>query len=178
MRQSAMRFKRAICFLAMAAMVFVSAAAVSAQQARPMGKNAVRGWLKELNLSDSELKQIAVAIEADELAIDQARAEIRIAQSKIARLMLEPSPDSGAIEAEIDKSLQSEKTIRMTQIKRQLELRAVLGEERWKTVLLLAKEARVSQAAGKFSDSFSRKGINPKDAESWAKLLFLLRKIM
>ena len=178
MKRSAMRFRRAICFLAIVAMVFVSVASVSSQQARPMGKNAVRAWFKNLKVTDSELKEISAAIEADEATIAKAQAEIKIAQSKIARLMLESAPDIGAIGAEVDKSLESEKSIRMAQIKRQLEVRRVLGEDRWKTVLLLVKEARVAQAAGRFSDSFSKQGINPKDAESWGRLLFLLRKIM
>jgi len=177
MKRSGFTLKQAICLVAVLAMAFASVASASAQ-AKPMGKNAVRAWFKNLEVTDAELKEISAAVEADEATIAKAQAEIKIAQSKIARLMLESAPDIGAIGAEVDKSLESEKIIRMAQIKRQLEVRRVLGEDRWKTVLLLVKEARVAQAAGRFSDSFSKQGINPKDAESWGRLLFLLRKIM
>jgi len=177
MKRSGFTLKQAICLVAVLAMAFASVASASAQ-AKPMGKNAVRAWFKNLEVTDAELKEISAAVEADEATIAKAQAEIKIAQSKIARLMLESAPDMGAIGAEVDKSLESEKVIRMAQIKRQLEVRRVLGEDRWKTVLLLVKEARVAQAAGRFSDSFSKQGINPKDAESWSRLLFLLRKIM
>lgn len=177
MKKPRFGFRQAICFIAVAAMVFVTTVSVAAQ-AKPMGKDAVRGWFRELKLTDSELKEISAAIEADETEINKAQAEIRIVQSKITRLMLESDPDLNAIGAEIDKSLGFEKTIRLAQIKRQLEVRRVLGKERWQTVLLLVKEARMSQIMGKFPDSFSRKGINPKDADSWGRLLLMLRKIM
>lgn len=177
MKKPIFGFRQVICCIAVIAMVFVAAASVSAQT-KPRGKEAVRGWFRELKLTDTELKEISSAIEADEAEINKAQAEIRIVQSKIARLMLESAPDLSAIAAEIDKSLEFEKTIRMAQIKRQIEVRRVLGKDRWQTVLLLVKEARVSQTAGKFSDSFSKRGVNPKDADSWGRLLLMLRKIM
>lgn len=177
MKKAGFGLRRALCFIAVMSMIFMAAASVSAQ-AKPKGKDAVRGWFRELKLTDEELKDISAVVEADEAEINKAQAEIRIVQSQIARLMLDSAPDIAAIGAGIDKSLESEKLIRMAQIKRQIEVRKILGKERWQTVLLLVKEARVSQTSGKFSDSFSKRGINPKDAAAWTKLLLMLRKIM
>ncbi len=174
MRKSTRRiFTAAIVFM----LLFASATLASAQM-RPMGKDAVRGWLQNLKLTDQELQQISKIIEADEAELARAQAEIKIIQSKIARLMLESTPDLDAIKEEIGKSAEYEKTIKFIQIKRQLEVKEVLGEERWQTVLMLVREARVSEKFGKFADSFSSKGMNPKDADRWGRMLLMLKRFM
>jgi Spy/CpxP family protein refolding chaperone len=156
---------------------FVASGMVFAQ-ARPMGQNAVRGWMKALKLSDSELAKISDLANSQEKEIAKARADIQVCQANIARLMLEADPDLQAIDAQVEKSLEAEKAIRMAQISRQIEVRKVLGEERWKVVLMLVREARVSQKFGKFPESFSKKGLDPATAEKWGKLLQILKRFM
>lgn len=169
--------RRIAMFAAVFMLLWASTSFVSAQM-RPMGKDAVRGWFQNLKLTDQELQQIAKIIEADEAELARAQAEIKIIQSKIARLMLESSPDLDAIKEEISKSAEFEKTIKFIQIKRQLEVKKVLGEERWQTVLMLVREARVSEKFGKFADSFSSKGMNPKDVDRWGRMMLMLKRFM
>lgn len=110
MRKSTRRiFTAAIVFM----LLFASATLASAQM-RPMGKDAVRGWLQNLKLTDQELQQISKIIEADEAELARAQAEIKIIQSKIARLMLESTPDLDAIKEEIGKSAEYEKPLNLS----------------------------------------------------------------
>lgn len=107
-----------------------SVGAVSAQtQPRLQGKEAVRGWLKELKITDEEISKLSAIVAKDEPALSKARADIRMHQAEIARL-------------------------------------------------LLAKEARNAENAGKLRESFSKKGLTPKEAERWAETLLLLRSCL
>ncbi|MCX7027868.1 MAG: hypothetical protein NT061_10420 [Spirochaetes bacterium] len=172
-------FRYGLVLLAGIVLLFAGGAAASAQpMAKPEGKETVRGWLRELKITDEELTQISELVAKDEPALSKARADIRVQQANIARLLLEAEPDKAAIEAEVDKSLEAEKTIRMVQIDRQIQVKSIFGEKRWKTVLLIVREARMAESAGRLKESFSRKGLNQKEAERWTKALLLLRNCL
>jgi len=177
MRRSTFRYGLVL----MAGIVLLVAGAVTASAqpiAKPQGKDSVRGWLRELKITDEELAKISDLVAKDEPALAKARADIRVNQANIARLLLESEPDKAAISAEVDKSLEAEKTIRMVQIDRQIQVKSVFGEQRWKTVLFIVKEARAAESIGRLKESFSRKGLNDKEAERWTKTLLLLRNCL
>jgi hypothetical protein len=159
--------------LIMLALLFLAAAAGA--QPGPAGRDAVRSWLKDLKITEEDLLKMAAVISKDEALIAKARADIRISQANIARILLDASPDLTAVAEEIDASLKAEKSIRLAQIKRQIEVKAIFGEERWKKVLMLIREARVSERKGDLRDSFARKGMDQGEAERWTRLMAILR---
>lgn len=162
--------------LAVAACLLALASVPAFAQVGPAGKDAVRSWLKDLRITDQEMAALKDAVAKDEEMIAKARADIRIQQSSIARLMLETQPDKAAIGAAVDASLQAEKTLRLAQIDRQIALRTILGEERWRKILRLIREARIVERGGKGWESFSRRGLSAEDARRWSQLLGLLRQ--
>lgn len=180
------RMFAAFCFAAIAALVGVSA--VSAQGGPGMGMGmggqgvmgpaAVRELFKNLNLTDDDLDKLDRILETDEIDLVKAQNEITIFQTKVANLLLDPNPDMGGIEDAITKSLTFEKDVRMIQIKRQVAIRSVFGENRWQSILLLVREARMSERAGKFANSFSAKGLSAQEANRYSRLLAALRRIM
>jgi Spy/CpxP family protein refolding chaperone len=172
-------FRSRLVLMAGVVLLLAGAVTASAQpMAKTQGKDSVRGWLRELKITDEELAKISDLIAKDEPVLAKARADIRVNQANIARLLLEAEPDRTAIAAELDKSLEAEKTIRMVQIDRQIQVKSIFGEKRWKTVLLIVKEARAAESIGRLKESFSRKGLTDKEAERWTKALLLLKNCL
>jgi hypothetical protein len=143
-----------------------------------MGPAAVREWFRSLNLTEEELDKIEGILAEREYELSKAQNEILILQTQISNALLDPDPSMKAIEEAIDKSLLYEKTVRLIQIERQIAIREVFGEERWNTILLLVHEARMSEKMGKFSNSFSAKGLKPEEVALYSRLLTVLRRIM
>ncbi len=143
-----------------------------------MGPNAVRGWFKSLNLNEDELGRLEKVLETKELELVKAQNEITILQAQIANQLLDPNPDMKKIEEAVSRSLEYEKIVRLIQIERQIAIRKILGEDRWQSVLLLVREARASEKAGKFTYSFSAKGLTAVEADRYSRLLRILRRIM
>lgn len=143
-----------------------------------MGPNAVRGWFKSLNLTEDDLVRLEKMLEMKELELVKAQNEITILQAQIANHLLDPNPDMHKIEEAVSRSLEWEKTVRLIQIERQIAIRRLLGEDRWQSVLLLVREARASEKAGKFAYSFSAKGLSTVEADRYTRLLRILRRIM
>lgn len=172
------RAKLLLMFFLIVAIALASAQGGGMGMQGLMGPSAVRQWFKSLNLTNEELDKLENILETRELELIKAQNEIKILQTKVANLLLDPNPDMVQIENAISKSLEWEKTVRMIQIERQVEIRKILGEQRWQSVLLLVREARMSEKAGKFANSFSAKGLSPDEAERYARLLKVLRRIM
>lgn len=172
------RAKLLVMFFLVAAIALVSAQGGGMGMQGVMGPSAVREWFKSLNLTSDDLDKLEKALEARELELMKAQNEIRILQTKVANMLLEPNPDMAQIEDAVAKSLEWEKTVRMIQIERQVAIRRILGEQRWQSVLLLVREARMSEKAGKFANSFSAKGLSPDEADRYTRLLKVLRRIM
>jgi Spy/CpxP family protein refolding chaperone len=143
-----------------------------------MGPTVVREWFRSLNLTDKDLDKLEKILQSRELELVKAQNEIRILQTQIANILVDPDPDLKAIDEAISKSLQYEKIVRMIQIDRQIAIRKVFGEDRWQTILFLVHEARMSEKAGRFANSFSTKGLSAEEANRYGRLLGMLRRIM
>lgn len=143
-----------------------------------MGPAAVRGWFKSLNLTEEDLAAMEKLLESREIELVKAQNEIRILQMLVSNELLNPEPDMKRIEEAVTRSLEWEKKVRLIQIERQIGLRRILGEERWQSILLLVREARASEKAGRFAQSFSAKGFTQIEADRYGRLLRILRRIM
>ena len=98
---------------------------------------------KPLKLTAEEQKAVRDILSKDQNEIAKARAEIRISQAKISRLMLDDNPDMGAISAELDRIAAFEKTIKMIQIQRQIEIKKLLGEDRYNELVRVLTQRRI-----------------------------------
>jgi len=171
--------------------VLISAALVNVSFASPqggpgmgmgnqgvMGPGAVREWFRSLSLSDDDLDRLEKILGSRELELSKAQNEIRIYQTQVSNMLLDPNPDMKAIEDAISKSLVYEKTVRVIQIERQVAIRRIFGEDRWQAILFLVREARMSERMGQFANSFSAKGLTPQEVNMYSRLLTILRQIM
>lgn len=125
-------------FILIAALLLIPGFTVSAQVnpgEQKKGPGQQGSWQRGFQLTQEEEKAIADILAKDRAGIAKARAEIRISEAKISRLMLEESPDMDAISAEIDRINGFRKDIRLIQLKRQIEIKKLLGEERWNMLL-------------------------------------------
>jgi len=125
--------KKRAAFLALA-----FAACLAAAQAAPApgamkaeAGEAERLFLHTLNLDPKELDRIEKVLAKDEETLSKARAEIRIIQARLARLMLEADPPMDQAKALVKESLDWEFQIRMIQLQRQVEIHKILGDDRW-----------------------------------------------
>jgi len=98
---------------------------------------------KPLKLTAEEEKAIRDIVSKDQSEIAKARAETRISQARISRLMLDDNPDIGAISAELDRIAEFEKTIKMIQIQRQIEIKKLLGEDRYNELVRGLAQRRI-----------------------------------
>jgi hypothetical protein len=109
---------------------------------------ALRKELRELSLSDQEIKAIGDILDrkADDLA--KAQAEIRIVQARLERLMLDANPSMDEIQKLVRSSLDWEYSIRMIRIQQSLELRKLLGDQRWATLQRLMRAFQKARQLG------------------------------
>jgi Spy/CpxP family protein refolding chaperone len=108
------------------------------------------GFQKPLKLTAEEQKTIRDIVSKDQSEIAKARAEIRISQAKISRLMLDDNPDMAAISAELDRIAEFEKTIKMIQIQRQIEIKKLLGEDRYNELVRVLAQRRIKEGRSWF----------------------------
>ncbi|HRY56309.1 MAG TPA: hypothetical protein P5142_16930, partial [Spirochaetia bacterium] len=125
--------------------------------------------LARLELGAEELERIEAILEKDEEAVAKARAEVRILQAKLARLMLERSVPMDQVQALVKESLEWEYTSRMIQIRRQVEIKQVLGDERWASLFRLGRSLPL--------DKEGKEALGKMDRERRERLLAILRRL-
>jgi hypothetical protein len=96
--------------------------------------------LERLDLDEQQVEKIREIFEETEKEIRQARLEIDVLRAQLRKLLFEEQVDMREVERMLRQSLEWELKQRMAQIRRQVELRELLGD---------AKYARMSQAIEK-----------------------------
>jgi hypothetical protein len=96
--------------------------------------------LKRLDLNEQEVEKIRVIFEETEREIREARLEIDVLRAQLRKLLYEDQVNMREVERMLRQSLEWELKERMAQIRRQVELRKLLGD---------AKYARMSQTMEK-----------------------------
>jgi len=109
---------------------------------------ALRKEFRDLSLTDQEIKAIGDILDrkADDLA--KAQAEIRIVQARLERLMLDANPSMDEIQKLVRSSLDWEYSVRMIRIQQSLELRKLLGDQRWATLQRLMRAFQKARQLG------------------------------
>lgn len=147
--------------LAVLALVLAFAAASAAQSPAPPAaprlppkagaaadEEAGPALLRKLALDPKELDQIEKVLDKDEDALAKARAEIRVIQARLARLLLEQDVPMDQVQALVKESLDWEYKVRMIQIGRQIDLRRILGDGRWSSLFKLGRALPAIEGAG------------------------------
>jgi len=94
-------------------------------------------FLERLDLEEEEVQKIREIFEETEREIRQARLEIDVLRAQLRKVLFEEQVNMREVERMLRQSLEWELKERMAQIRRQVELRELLGD---------AKYARMSQA--------------------------------
>lgn len=135
--------------LALFAVLAPAAAQAPAQgPSGPVGGD-IRWSVRQLNLSPAEIKSIEDIANRQADGLAAAASEMRIIQAKLERLLLDKDPDLGAIKQLVKSSLDWELQIRMARIERAIDLRKLLGPERWAILQRLQRDYLQARKAGR-----------------------------
>ena len=104
--------------------------------------------LKRLGLDEEEVEQTHAVIEETEELIQEADLELNIFKAQLAKLLYPVEVDLNTVEKLLRVSYEWQLKRQMAQIRRQVELRTLFGEERWdqfvRTIRLLQQRAAES----------------------------------
>jgi len=118
--------------------------------------------MKRLGLDAKELKSLEAILDKDQEALDKAKAEIRICQAELSRLLLEKEVPMDKVQALVKESLDWEYQVRMIQIRRQIEIRKILGDGRWGYLFKLGRAFPAFEMQGR-AKAFKLGGGKPEE---------------
>lgn len=125
--------------------IFLCAALV----APAMAQGDARQDLKRLNLTDQQMEQVTKTVAQARPDLDRARAELKVVQAQLARLLLEDNPAKADIEKLVRQAQEWEFKIKMLKIDQSLKLRSVVGKDKWAGLSALARKGLDAEKAGK-----------------------------
>ncbi len=105
-------------------------------------------WQK-LGLGEEQIGQVRDIFERADKVIREARAEIDVLKAELRRLLLREPVDMEQVEKQLRASLEWEYRLRLAQIRRQVDLRRLLGDE---TYARLMQALRERQHRGRMGD--------------------------
>jgi hypothetical protein len=84
-----------------------------------------------IGLSEEETKTVMNAYDRTESVIEEANLELNIYKAQLARLLFPVEVDMREVENLLRKSYEWQLKRQLAQIQRQVEIRRILGEDRW-----------------------------------------------
>jgi Spy/CpxP family protein refolding chaperone len=123
--------------------------ASATQGAMEAARGNLRWTARQLHLAPAEIKAIGDIADRQVDGIEKAASEMRIIQARLERLLLDKNPDMGAIKQLVKSSLDWELQIRMARIERAIELRKMLGPERWAILQRLQRDYLQEKRSGR-----------------------------
>jgi hypothetical protein len=161
--------------------LFILQAPLMAQkaQARPgrPAREEARAIIKALDISPDDMQKIEAVLAKDEAAIARKRGDVKVAQTQIARLLLEANPQIDQIGALVKQAQAAEYDLRMMQISRQIEVKKIIGDRRWAILYRFATAAGKALKAGKLKEAFSEGRLDKAQLEAWRRLLSYARRL-
>jgi hypothetical protein len=88
-------------------------------------------FLQRAGLSEQEIAAVTQVFEDTERAIREARLEIGVLKAQLRKLLFAENVDMGEVERLLRAGLEWELKERMAQVRRQVELRRILGDRRY-----------------------------------------------
>ena len=108
------------------------AVSISAQDKGPAEGPAAKE-VRDLGFTAADLDKFEAIVEKYRERITTSRAQIEVLKAQVAKALVPAKPDRPAVLKLIRDSLDVEGELRFAQIERQIDLREVLGEKRWKS---------------------------------------------
>jgi Spy/CpxP family protein refolding chaperone len=106
-----------------------------------------RTW-QRLGLSEEQIGQVREIFQRTDKAVREARAELDVLKAELRRLLLREPVDMEQVEKQLRSSLEWEYRLRLAQIRRQVDLRKVLGDETYARLMQAIRERRHRGRAG------------------------------
>lgn len=125
-----------ICFL-----VIATGGAMRAQD--------VRQELKRLDLTEAQMQQVTETVRAGQAELDKLRADSRVIQAQVARLLLDENPSRDAIEKLVRQGVEIDFRAKMMRIDRSLKVRSLVGNDRWAQLSALSLRALEAEKSGR-----------------------------
>jgi len=149
--------------------------APAAQQGDPTGKGQgdILRQMDRLRLQSEECDKICDMLKEQEGELIRTRAELREMQARTARLMLEERVDRPEIERTLKRSSELEQKVRMIRVDWHIQIKAMLGPERWAIMYKLAQMTQAAERAGRLGELLA----NAEDPEQTRLLLQILKDL-
>lgn len=109
----------------------------------------VRQDIKRMNLTEQQMQQISETVAKTRPELEKAKAELKVVQAQLARLLLEDTPARAEIEKLVRQAQEWEFKIKMLKIDQSLRLRTLLGKDRWAGLSALARRGMEAEKSGK-----------------------------
>ncbi len=143
----------------------------------PLAQEA-RAIVKALAITPEELKKIEAILTKDESTLAKKRADLQVFQAQIARLMLEANPSLDQIGGLVKQGQGLEYDTRMIQFARQVEIKRLLGDQRWAILYRFAHSVGVAARDGRLKEIFNERRLDKGELEIWKILLAYARRIL
>jgi hypothetical protein len=132
--------------------------------------------LRQLDFSLDEIEKMEDIQEAAVEVMEPAQAQVDVIKQKLTRLLLKEDVDLGEVEQLLRQSLQWELKIRMAVITQQVEIRRIVGDQRWAVMLRAAHLLQNPESAGRIENSPFGESLSD-NPNMRARLLNLLRHL-
>jgi hypothetical protein len=102
--------------------------------------------LESLGLDQSQIEEIQKIQSDTASSLRRFQADQAIKKAELARLLLEESPDLRKVEQNLRDTAEIEVQMRMVEIKREIQIRSIVGVEEWTRLLSAARVQRETEA--------------------------------
>jgi Spy/CpxP family protein refolding chaperone len=114
-----------------AAVALVAPATAFAQGGAKAMILELKSLLSRLELGEDQWSRLDALLDSAAEEITRARADLEIEKAKLTRLLMDKSPDMNEVRSVVRTSLEIEYRVRMAQIERNIQARAIVGEDNW-----------------------------------------------
>jgi len=166
--------RKFLAFLVLFASLGQSSLVAQAKAPPPYDVAEARRDFLGLDLKATEFQAIKAIVDKDAKELERQRATIRECQARLAKLMIAEKPDLGEIGLVVRQSLDAEYAQRMIQISRNLDLRALLGDERWAALYRIVKGLQLFPKAEDLRDLVAKE-TDPAGLKALYQVLKALR---
>jgi hypothetical protein len=101
---------------------------------------------ERLGLNETQRKGAGEIVAREDKVIREAQAELNIRRAQLEKLLLDPTPDMREVERILQSSLEWKLKSEMAGIRRRVEIRALLGEEKWEDLVRAWRGWRLREA--------------------------------
>lgn len=114
-------------------------------------------------LSPEKIGGIKKILDQDRANLQKYRAEIKILQAQLAKILIDTSPNTADIEKIVRQSLDWEYKIRMIQVQRHIQIKALLGNDDWTKLYRMARMFRERMSHFNGNGPMRREGQPPRN---------------